>query len=66
MIINSETGQWGTDYHAARDFTRVDLQTRMLTQPVEQFVIGVAPQGTGGVLRLAWDDREYSVPFTVK
>lgn len=66
LIINSETGQWGTDYHAARDFTRVDLQTKMLSQPVEHFVIGVVPQGTGGLLRMAWDDREYSVPFTVK
>jgi hypothetical protein len=37
-----------------------------LTQPVEQFVIGIAPQGPGGALRLAWDDREYLIPFTVR
>jgi len=66
LIINRETGQWGTDYHAAKDFARLDLTTNRLTQPVEQFVIGVAPQGPGGVLRLAWDDREYLIPFTVK
>jgi hypothetical protein len=66
LIINSETGQWGTDYHADKDFAKVDLTTRQLSQPVEQFVIGVAPQGSGGVLRFAWDDREFSVPFTVK
>jgi hypothetical protein len=66
LIINSETGQWGTDYHADKDFTRVDLQTRTLTQPVEQFEIGVIPQAAGGLLRMAWDDREFSVPFTVK
>jgi hypothetical protein len=66
LIINSETGQWGTDYHQDKDFARVDLSTTQLTQPVEQFVIGVAPQASGGVLRMAWDNREYSVPFTVK
>jgi DUF2911 family protein len=67
LIINSETGQWGTNYQADKDFARVDLTTNQLSQPVEQFVIGVAPQGAaGGVLRLAWDDREYVIPFTVK
>ena len=66
LIINSETGQWGTDYHAEKDFTRLDLTTRQVSPPVEQFVIGVVPQGSGGVLRFAWDDREYDVPFTVK
>jgi hypothetical protein len=66
LIINSETGQWGTDYHSDKDFAKVDLTTRQLSQPVEQFVIEVVPRGSGGVLRFAWDDREFSVPFTVK
>lgn len=66
LIINSETGQWGTDYHQEKDFARVDLNATQLTQPQEQFVIGVVPQGTGGLLRMAWDNREYSIPFTVK
>ena len=66
LIINSETGQWGTDYHQEKDFTRIDLNSTRLSQSQEQFVIGVAPQGSGGVLRMAWDDREYSIPFRVK
>jgi hypothetical protein len=66
LVINSETGQWGTDYHAEKDFARVDLHSSMLSHPQEQFVIGVAPQGAGGLLRMAWDDREYSIPFTVR
>jgi hypothetical protein len=66
LIINGETGQWGTDYHADKDFARLDLATRMISPPVEQFVIGVVPQGDGGLLRYSWDDREYSIPFTVK
>jgi hypothetical protein len=66
LIINSETGQWGTDYHPDKDFTRVDLTSNKLSTPVEQFVIGVSARGSGGVLRMAWDDREYLVPFSVK
>ena len=66
LIINNQTGQWGTDYDAAKDFARVDLQTKPLAQPVDQFTIAVAPQGTGGVLRLSWDTTEYSIPFTIK
>lgn len=66
LIVNRETGQWGTDYHADKDFARLDLGTNQLSQPVEQFIIGVAPQGSGGVLRLAWDDKEYLIPFTVR
>jgi len=66
LIFNSETGQWGTDYHADKDFVRVDLAGKQVSPPVEQFVIGVAPQGSGGVLSFTWDDRQYSVPFVVK
>jgi len=66
LIFNSETGQWGTDYHADKDFVRVDLAGRQINPAVEQFVIGLVPQGTGGLLSFTWDDRQYSVPFAVK
>ena len=66
LIFNSETGQWGTDYHADKDFARIPLVTRQVSPSVEQFVIGVGPQGSGGVLRFSWDDKEYTAPFTVK
>lgn len=66
LIFNSETGQWGTDYHADKDFARVPLVTRQVSPAVEQFVIGVAPQGPGGVMRFSWDDKEYTAPFAVK
>lgn len=66
LIINSQTGQWGTDYDMKRDVARLDLTTRTLAQPVDQFTIAVVPQGTGGVLRLSWDTNEYAIPFTIK
>ena len=50
LIINSQTGQWGTDYDVKRDFVRIDLRRTTLPQPVDEFTIAVVPQGTGGLL----------------
>lgn len=66
LIINSQTGQWGTEYDEKRDFTRLDLTQTRLAQPVEQFTIVIAPQGTAGILRMSWDNTEYSIPFRLK
>ncbi len=66
LIVNSQTGQWGTDYDASKDFARVDLATEPLPQPVEIFTIAIDPQGNGGMLKLVWDRTQYSLPFTVQ
>lgn len=66
LIVNSQTGQWGTDYHADKDFARLDLATEALPQPVETFTIAIDPAAGGGVLRLEWDRTRYSLPFTVQ
>jgi hypothetical protein len=66
LIVNRETGQWGTEYHAEQDLARIDMRTRKLSTPVEEFTIKLEPSGTGGVLRLQWDDTEAFVPVTVK
>jgi hypothetical protein len=66
LIINSQTGQWGTDYDVKRDFARLDLTRTSLPQPVDQFTIAVVPQGSAGLLRMSWDTTQYSIPFTIK
>ncbi|MGE5231318.1 MAG: DUF2911 domain-containing protein [Deltaproteobacteria bacterium] len=66
LIVNSQTGQWGTDYHADKDFARFGLATETLAQPVETFTIAIEPAAGGGVLRLQWDRTQYSLPFTVE
>jgi hypothetical protein len=66
LIINGETGQWGTDYNGKKDFVRVDLKRTELAQAVEQFVIAIDAAPGGGVLKLTWDKLQYSVAFTVK
>lgn len=67
LIVNSQTGQWGTDYDASKDFARLDLVSESLPQPVETFTIAVDPQGDrGAVLKLQWDTTQLSLPFTVQ
>jgi hypothetical protein len=60
LIINKQTGQWGTEYNEAQDLARVDLAARALTAPVDQFTIKIE----GGKLVLAWELTELSVPIT--
>jgi hypothetical protein len=66
LIINSQTGQWGTDYDMSKDFARIDLTQTMLSKPVDEFTFAVVPNGSQGVLKFSWDDREYSVPIRVR
>ena len=66
LIVNRQTGQWGTMYDARQDLVRIDLTSEQLSQTVEPFTIAVDPQGQGGVLRLRWDRTQFSVPFTVR
>lgn len=74
LIVNRQTGQWGTDYDARADLARVDLQSRTLVEPLESFTVwlvpNVSPQGqppepASGVLRFAWERTELSVPWRV-
>jgi hypothetical protein len=66
LIVNKNTGQWGTEYRQDQDLGRVDLKVEPLPNLVERFTIAVEPGGQGGVLALSWDRTRLSVPFTVK
>ncbi len=65
LIVNKNTGQWGTDYDAQYDLARLTMQVEHLTQPVEQFTIGIEPKGKGGVLALAWENTRAVIPVSV-
>lgn len=70
LIINKNTGQWGTQYAAEHDLGRVDLRKRTLSSPVEAFSIWLVPSGQPGVprgeLRFAWGDVELSTDWQMK
>jgi|CXWL01.1.fsa_nt_gi hypothetical protein len=61
LIVNLETGHWGTSYKAAQDLVRVPLRVSTADAPVESFVIEVAHTGSGTDLRFRWDTFVWSV-----
>ncbi|MGH7500029.1 MAG: DUF2911 domain-containing protein [Gemmatimonadales bacterium] len=65
LIVNRQTGQWGTEYDASKDLLRLDLLRDTLPVPLDEFTIAIAPRDSGGVLTLSWDATAYALPFTV-
>ena len=67
LIINKQTGQWGTRYDEKQDLARVDLKKNTLSQPVEQFTIALEKsEAGGGELKLTWENVSYSTVFSVQ
>jgi hypothetical protein len=66
LVINSETGQWGTDHKPEKDVYTIDMQVSVLPQPVERFTISVEPGDRGGTLHMDWATRRASLAFTTE
>lgn len=66
LIVNSQTGQWGTDYDPRRDVVSIPLTVKPLDQPVERFTIAIEPAGAGAELRFSWDTVEWDVAMQAK
>ncbi|HEY2806018.1 MAG TPA: DUF2911 domain-containing protein [Gemmatimonadales bacterium] len=66
LVINGETGQWGTEHKDNRDLFHLPMQVGSTPRPVEQFTISVAPSGSGGTLVLEWDTTRATMPFAVR
>ena len=67
LIVNKQTGQWGTEYHQEQDLARIPLTAEPATSGPERLTIALEP-GTGrtGKLRILWGDIALSAPVTVK
>ncbi len=64
LIINKQTGQWGTNYDESKDLGRVKATVKSLKAPVETFAIALTPAGAkNGTLTLTWENTEVSVPL---
>jgi hypothetical protein len=63
LIINKQTGQWGTDYDASKDLARVDLARAETDKPAEQLTISFAKRGEDAAdLVLEWENTLLTVP----
>jgi len=63
LIINKETGQWGTKYDESKDLARVPMKVSTLSDPVEKFEITIPGDG---MLHLKWDTVDATATIAAK
>jgi hypothetical protein len=67
LIINKQTGQWGTKYDQGQDLARVDMKKETLSSPQEVMSITLEPfQGKTSSLHVKWDTTDVSVPVVAE
>lgn len=65
LIVNKQTGQWGTVYDEKQDLVRVPMKVSKTSAPVEQFTISLDKTGAkAATLKLEWADTRASVDVT--
>lgn len=57
LIVNKQTGQWGTVYDEKQDLGRVEMKVTKSSAPVELMSLAIA----NGALRFEWDTISASV-----
>lgn len=57
LIVNKQTGQWGTKYDESQDLARIDMKKSSLPQTVEQFTISFDKKSESTAdLNLDWEN----------
>ena len=73
LIVSKDVNQWGTDYDSSKDFARIDLRQRALSEPLESLTFWLVPAiepatsttFAHGVLKFAWGNTELSTDWRV-
>jgi hypothetical protein len=66
LIINKQTGQWGTVYNPQLDLARIDLDVKFLKSPVEALTFKIEKKSeSSGILRIVWEKTELSAAFLI-
>jgi hypothetical protein len=67
LIVNKQTGQWGTEYHQPQDLGRVKMALAQTPAPVDKLKIELlSTGGNKGLLKMTWERTDVSVPITVQ
>ncbi len=62
LIVNKQTGQWGTVYQQGQDLGRVPMTAGTLSSPAEQLTVAVV----GSNLEIHWGTMKQSVAISSK
>lgn len=67
LILNKQTGQWGTVYDETKDFARIDMKMESPKEPVEQFTVSFDKKDEKrAALSLTWETTRVSVDVEAK
>jgi len=67
LIINKQTGQWGTEYSQGQDLDRVNMKVTGRPSALELFTISFDKTGSdSAVLKLEWENTVASVDMKEK
>jgi len=67
LIINKQTGQWGTEYTGGQDLARVNMRVTQRPSGLELFTISFdETSGNSGILKLEWENTIASVEVKEK
>jgi Protein of unknown function (DUF2911) len=67
LIVNRQTGQWGTEYSRSQDLGKAPMQADSASAPVEKFTISIEPKDARhGALTLAWGTFRWTAPIVVQ
>ena len=66
LVVNKQTGQWGTGYNGSFDLARGPMRTETLSTPVEKFTISILPiDARSGTLVMEWGTFRWTAPIMV-
>lgn len=66
LIVNSQTGQWGTAHDAAMDLGSTVLTSEAIDEVAERFTISIEETADGGMMYFAWDRTRFGVPIRAR
>ena len=67
LIVNKQTGQWGTKYDEGQDLARIPMKVSQLPSGLETFTISLDKTGAkSATLKLDWELTSASVNITEK
>ena len=61
LIVNSQTGQWGTQYDASHDVAHIAMDVGDMNPPADQLTLSVSDD----MFKFDWGQMTASVPIMV-
>jgi hypothetical protein len=67
LIVNKQTGQWGTKYDESQDLARIPMKSGKLASPQERMSISFEnTSGSSTELHVKWENTDESVTITAQ